>query len=559
MSESKHRSDTRGEGFDVLVIGAGLAGIAAALELADRRRVAVACKGPLAECATREAQGGIAAAMDPQDDCGQHVEDTVAAGAGLCDRDATRAIVAEGPSCVRWLASLGVRFTADAGEIPHLAHEGGHRRRRVVHADDATGRAVHRVLLQQLLAHPNVSVLERHAAVDLIVAGAGDARRCAGAWLLRIDRREVVAVRATQTVLATGGAGQLYARTSNPQTATGDGMAIAWRAGCRLANLEFVQFHPTLLYRPHGPSPLISEALRGEGALLRLPPGAGAEGGQRFMPRYDPRAELSPRDIVARAIETEMTAHRLDFVLLDITHRPAEFIVRHFPAIHDTCLAHGIDITREPIPVAPGAHYMCGGVVADASGKTDVEGLRAIGEVACTGLHGANRLASNSLLECVVMGRAAARCILDEPAHTPGVVAPWRGRIASQEATREIAGAWRALRETMGSEVGIVRTTRGLWRARQRIADVGAQCDALRERTGLGAALLELRNAAELAALMVESALRREESRGAHFNRDHPATLAHPRRSLLSPDRDRLLPAAHARGAANGSTMETAA
>jgi L-aspartate oxidase len=548
-----------GEGFDVLVIGAGLAGIAAALELADRRRVAVACKGLLAECATREAQGGIAAAMGPEDDRGQHVDDTLAAGAGLCDRDATRTIIGEGPSCIRWLASLGVRFTGDAGELPHLAHEGGHRRRRVVHADDTTGRAVHGVLVRRLLAHPNVTLFEQHAVVDLIVDGAGDVRRCRGAWLLRIDRREVVAVRATHTVLATGGAGQLYARTSNPRTATGDGMAIAGRAGCRLANLEFVQFHPTLLYRPHGPSPLVSEALRGEGALLRLPPGAGAEGGQRFMPRYDPRAELAPRDIVARAIETEMKSQGLDFVLLDISHRPADFIVRHFPAIHARCFAQGIDITREPIPVAPGAHYMCGGVVADASGKTDLEGLRAIGEVACTGLHGANRLASNSLLECVVMARAAARCILREPACVPGPVVRWRGRIAWEEDAAEIAEAWRALRKVMGSELGIVRTTRGLWRARQRIAAIRARCDALRARSGVGARLLELCNAAELAGLMVESALRREESRGAHFNRDHPSTLANPGRSVLCPERDRSLSSPPTRVAANGSTLETAA
>ncbi|KAF1019401.1 MAG: L-aspartate oxidase [Paracidovorax wautersii] len=395
--------------YDVLVIGAGLAGLSTALSLPPTLRVAVLSKQDLALCASEQAQGGIAAALAPGDSVAQHAHDTEVAGAGLCDGPAVNELLAQAPAAVAWLRQHGVAFTSEAGTL-HLTREGGHGQRRIVHAADATGAAICAALRPALAACPQVEVLTHHAALDLLTEPDGaQGRRCVGARVLDSGTGTLRRLWAKHTVLATGGLGQLYACTTNPASATGDGIALAWRAGCRVANLEFIQFHPTALHLPGAPTFLITEAARGEGGVLRRPDG------MRFMPVHDARAELAPRDIVARAIALEMAEHGLPFVLLDLSHQPADFIEQHFPTIRARCAQWGIDITREPIPVAPAAHYACGGIVADTAGRTDLPGLFAVGETACTGLHGANRLASNSLLECVVMGRAAAQAIGASP------------------------------------------------------------------------------------------------------------------------------------------------
>jgi L-aspartate oxidase len=524
--------------FDVVVVGSGLAGLTVALSLADARRVAVVCKRSVAEGATDQAQGGIAAALASDDDYDRHVHDTLVAGSGLCDEAATRFIVGQGRTSIAWLAAQGVHFTRDQVDSYHLAQEGGHTRRRIVHAADATGHEVHRALAQRLRTHPNITILEDQTAVDLITsinAGRGNPR-CDGAYVLDAGSGCVGTIRATHTVLATGGAGRLYLHTSNPATATGDGIAMAWRAGCSVANLEFVQFHPTCLHHPGGGSFLISEAMRGEGAMLRLPPAAGEASGLRFMPLHDARAELAPRDVVARAIEQEMKTRALNYVHLDITGRPAEFVRNHFPTIHARCLALGIDPTREPIPVTPAAHYTCGGVVTSPTARTDLEDLYAVGEVACTGLHGANRLASNSLLECVAMGRAAARDILHRRSSAPAPLPSSREWSSTAMATAETAARyWKELRNAMWTNVGIVRTTQGLLQARRRIVRLREESGAARTRAGYDPELLELRNALEVAGLIVECALSRLESRGAHFNCDYPAALSKALPTVLTP------------------------
>ena len=512
--------------FDVLVVGSGLAGLTAALRLADGARVAILTKGALQDGASHWAQGGIAAVMDAHDSLEAHVQDTLVAGAGLCDEAATRVVVNAAPNAIRWLQAMQVPFTEEAGQL-HLTREGGHSHRRIVHAVDATGAAVQDTLIQAVLRHPNIHIFEHHILVDLVTqpgmhAGAG--RSCQGLYALDIAADTVQAFSAGNTILATGGAGKVYLYTSNPDTATGDGIAAAWRAGCEVSNMEFIQFHPTCLYHPQAKSFLISEALRGEGAQLILPPSLGSK---RFMPEHDARAELAPRDIVARAIDFEMKKHGIDNVFLDISFKGAAFILEHFPTIHARCLELGIDITREPIPVVPAAHYTCGGVRVDLNGKTQVEHLYAVGETACTGLHGANRLASNSLLECLVFAQACAASIRQGPVQTVPSLRPWdESRVTDADEAIVITHNWHELRRLMWNYVGIVRTNKRLERASHRIALLQSEVQEFYARFRLTQDLIELRNLLVVADLIVRSAQSRHESRGLHFNADWPDTAA---------------------------------
>ena len=519
--------------FDVLIVGSGLAGQSLALRLADSRRVALVTKKTLADSASAWAQGGIAAVLDPADTVEAHVNDTFTAGAGLCDPAATRFVVEHGREAIEWLIARGVQFTPDNSPLGfHLTREGGHGQRRIIHAADATGSAVQQTLTEQVKSHPNITVLENHIAIDLITASKlGLPRnRCLGAYVLDIAHDRVCTLGAGHTALATGGAGKVYLYTSNPDTATGDGVAMAWRAGCRMANMEFIQFHPTCLYHPHAKSFLISEALRGEGGLLRLPDGT------RFMPSHDSRAELAPRDIVARAIDFEMKRHGLDCVFLDMTHKSADFLKEHFPTILARCLELGIDITREPIPVVPSAHFICGGVVTDLAARTDLAGLYALGETAFTGLHGANRLASNSLLECVVFSAAAAQDILAAPVDPLPHLPQWdESRVRDADEEIVISHNWAELRRFMWDYVGIVRTNKRLERALHRIRLLEREIDEYYANYRVGNDLIELRNLVLTAHLIVKSAQRRHESRGLHFSRDYPETLPRALDTVLHP------------------------
>ena len=457
--------------FDVLIVGSGLAGLSAALHLAPTHRVAVLTKRALNDGSSAWAQGGIAAVLAAGDSFDAHVEDTLIAGAGLCDPEATRFVVEHAPEAIGWLRELGVPFSEEDGDL-HLTREGGHSQRRIVHVTDATGAAVQQTLIERVRRTPNITLFEHHTLVDLVTGtklGLHDPA-CMGLYALDDSTDEVLSFRAPHTILATGGAGKVYLYTTNPDTATGDGIAAAWRAGCRVSNMEFIQFHPTCLYHPHAKSFLISEAVRGEGGLLKLPDGT------RFMPKHDERAELAPRDVVARAIDFEMKKHGLDCVYLDISHQPAAFLKEHFPNILARCLELGIDITREPIPVVPAAHYTCGGVLSDLSGRTDIPGLYAIGETACTGLHGANRLASNSLVECMVFARAAAGAIAAAPARERAELPAWdESRVTDADEAVVISHNWDELRRFMWDYVGIVRTNKRLERASHRIALLQAE------------------------------------------------------------------------------------
>ncbi len=532
---------------DVAIVGSGLAGLSVALHLAESRKVVVISKRALRDGASDWAQGGIAAVLDSHDSHDQHVADTLVAGAGLCDETATRAIVAQGRTAIEWLIAQGVPFTRDEqAELGfHLTREGGHSQRRIIHAADATGHAVQLTLEEKVRRHPNITLLEQHIAIDLITTDKlgikNGAPHCHGLYVQDVDSGKVNTIAADQTVLATGGAGKVYLYTTNPDTATGDGIALAWRAGCRVANMEFIQFHPTCLYHPYAKSFLITEAVRGEGGLLKLPTTAGAAAGQRFMPAHDERAELAPRDIVARAIDFEMKKRGLDYVDLDISHQSPEFLKSHFPTIYARCLELGIDITRQPIPIVPATHYTCGGIVTDLSGRTDVEGLYAVGETAYTGLHGANRLASNSLLECVVLGRAAALDIERQPKpKTPKLPAWDESRVTDADEEVVITQNWDELRRFMWNFVGIVRTTKRLERAQHRIALLKEEINEYYSNFRITRDLLELRNLVEVASLIVSSALQRRESRGLHYSLDYPDTLPKALPTVLAPARKML-------------------
>jgi len=509
----------------VVIVGAGLAGLTAALHLADTVPVVVLAKRELNVGATAWAQGGIVGVLGSDDSIDSHVRDTQEAGAGLVDEVTARFIAERSAQAVAWLVDQGVPFTPDdTGPLGlHLTREGGHAVRRIAHAADATGKAIHDQLLAAAEAHPNITLRERWMALDLITSRhlkRDEQPRCYGIYALDIDRQRVEALEARAVILATGGAGKVYRYTTNPDTSTGDGIAMAWRAGCRVANMEFIQFHPTCLYHPQERSFLITEAMRGEGGHLKLPDGT------RFMAAHDDRLELAPRDIVARAIDFEMKKHGLDYVLLDATHLGEAFLREHFPTIHARCLALGIDIARQPIPVVPAVHFTCGGVVTDLQGRSDMPGLYAVGETTYTGLHGANRLASNSLLECVVVGQTCADDILSRSSPEPMALPAWdESQVEDADEQVVIAHNWDELRLVMWNYVGIVRTTKRLERALHRIALLRNEIDDYYANFRVTRDLLELRNLVDCAELIVRSALARHESRGLHFSRDYPATL----------------------------------
>ncbi len=509
----------------VVIVGAGLAGLTVALQLAEQIPVVVLAKRNLEEGATAWAQGGIVGVLGDDDSIESHVRDTQDAGAGLVDEHAARFIAEHSAQAVEWLVARGVPFSPDPdGPLGlHLTREGGHAVRRIAHAADATGKAIHDVLLDTVRAHPNIELRERWMALDLITSRhlkRDEPPQCYGVYALDIDRQRVETLPAAAVVLATGGAGKVYRYTTNPDTATGDGIAMAWRAGCRVGNMEFIQFHPTCLYHPQERSFLITEALRGEGAHLTLP------NGTRFMAAHDVRLELAPRDIVARAIDFEMKKHGVDYVLLDATHLGELFLLDHFPTIHARCLALGIDIARQPIPVVPAAHYTCGGVVTDLHGRSDLPGLYAVGETTYTGLHGANRLASNSLLECVVLGRTCAGDILERGATPAPELPAWdESQVEDADEQVVIAHNWDELRLLMWNYVGIVRTTKRLERALHRIKLLKTEIDDYYANFRVNRDLLELRNLVDCAELIVRSALMRHESRGLHYSRDFPQTL----------------------------------
>ena len=504
--------------FDVAIIGSGAAGLTAALHLPRTAKIALLSKGPMEGGSTDWAQGGIAAVIDKDDTADSHVKDTLIAGAGLCDEQAVRFIIENSAAAIRELDDLGVAFTRE-GKDYHLTREGGHSHRRVVHAADETGHAVEHTLVGRVSALANVQVFEQFTAVDLICEKDSDKPRCVGFYALDKNEGRVVTFAAKVVILATGGAAKVYLYTSNPDGNSGDGIAMAWRAGCRVANMEFTQFHPTCLYHPQAKSFLISEAVRGEGGRLLLP------NGEPFMQRFDDRLELAPRDIVARAIDHEMKRLGIDSVLLDISFKGADFIAQHFPMIYARCLQFGFDMTKEPIPVVPAAHYTCGGVMIDLAGRTDLDGLYAVGEVAYTGLHGANRLASNSLLECLVMASSAARDIAARLDTTPTTakLVPWdESRVRDPDEDIVVSHNWDEIRRFMWDYVGIVRTTKRLQRAERRIKMLQSEIQDYYANFRVTNNLLELRNLAVVADLCIACAMERKESRGIHYTLDYP-------------------------------------
>jgi len=527
-SAASQRSSPEGAASSspVVIVGAGLAGLTVALHLARHgRRVIVLAKRGLSEGATSWAQGGIVGVLGSDDSIESHVRDTQDAGAGIVDENTARFIAENSAKAVEWLVDNGVPFSPDPdGPLGlHLTREGGHAVRRIAHAADATGRAIHESLLAQAQANDLITLRERWIAVDMITSRhlkRDESARVYGVYALDIDSRRVETIAASAVVLATGGVGKVYRYTSNPDTSTGDGIAMAWRAGCRVANMEFIQFHPTCLYHPQERSFLITEAMRGEGALLKLPDGT------RFMPAHDERGELAPRDIVARAIDFEMKKHGIDHVWLDATHLGEAFLKEHFPTIHARCLQLGIDIAKQPIPVVPAAHYTCGGLVTDLDGRADLPGLFGVGETTYTGLHGANRLASNSLLECVVIGHTCADAILADGPQPVVALPEWdESQVDDADEQVVIAHNWDELRMLMWNYVGIVRTTKRLERALHRIELLKAEIDEYYAHFRVTRDLLELRNLVVCAELIVRSALNRHESRGLHFSRDFPRTL----------------------------------
>jgi len=514
---------------DILIIGSGAAGLTLALSLADSARITVLSKSEISHGCTLYAQGGIAAVTSHPDSVESHIEDTLNAGAGLSHRNVAQFVAEQSQPAIGGLINHGVSFSRRIGEDGeggyHLTREGGHSHRRVYHTADATGRAIETTLLEQAQAHENINLIPHAIAIDLITEQKlrGKTKqqqdRVLGAYVLNKELDKVVVYRARSVILASGGASKVYLYTSNPDISTGDGIAMAWRAGCRVANLEFNQFHPTCLFHPKAKSFLITEALRGEGGVLRLP------NGERFMDRFDERAELAPRDIVARAIDHEMKRLGAECVYLDISHQPAEFIKQHFPTVYKRCLQYGFDITKEPIPVVPAAHYTCGGVMTDLNGESDIKNLFAIGEVAFTGLHGANRLASNSLLECIVFGHASARTIQErlDTIPMPRLLPEWdESRVTDSDEEVVVSHNWEELRHFMWDYVGIVRTDKRLQRARRRIELLATEVNEYYSQFQISSDLIELRNLVQVAELIIRSAMHRKESRGLHFTLDYP-------------------------------------
>ena len=523
---------------DVLIIGSGLAGLTSALKLADHKKVLIVSKREILDSSSQWAQGGVAAVMSNEDSIESHVKDTEFVGGGLTNAKVASFVASQGKDAIQWLNDLHVPFSRDETTHQfHLTKEGGHSHRRVVHAKDATGRAIQATLSEQVKAHANITILENHIAVDLITEKKSlkvekiKSNRCLGAYVLNNKTGKVITVSAKETILAAGGVSKVYLYTTNPDVSTGDGVAMAWRAGCRVANMEFIQFHPTCLYHPKAKSFLISEIVRGEGGLLKLPDGS------RFMDEYDARGELASRDIVARAIDFEMKKRGIDCVYLDISHKSPDFIKSHFPTIYARCLELGIDITKEWIPVVPAAHYSCGGVMTNLAGQTDLAHLYAIGETAYTGLHGANRLASNSLLECLVFGEAVAKHILQSKVDTTSFELPhWdESRVTDADEEILITHTWNELRRFMWNYVGIVRTNKRLSRALHRIHMLRDEVHEFYTNFKVSHNLIELRNLLQVAELIVESAIARHESRGLHFSRDYPKQLKIAKPTVMTP------------------------
>ncbi|SEG72815.1 L-aspartate oxidase [Marinobacterium lutimaris] len=519
--------------YDVLIIGSGAAGLTLALNLPSHARICVLSKSELENGSTWFAQGGVAAVLDDNDSIDAHIKDTLIAGAELSRPDSVNHTISGSKAGIDWLVDQGVPFTQESEQY-HLTKEGGHSHRRIIHASDATGRAIEETLIEKTSKRANVDLREHHIAIDLITRRKLHlpSNACVGAYVLNAATGHVEVFKAQNVVLATGGASKAYLYTSNPDGATGDGIAMAWRAGCRVANLEFNQFHPTCLFHPQAKSFLISEAVRGEGGILKLPDGT------RFMPNFDSRAELAPRDIVARTIDHEMKRLGCECVYLDISHRPAEFIRSHFPTIYERCLSYGIDITKEPIPVVPAAHYTCGGVMTNLSGQTDLKGLYAIGETSFTGLHGANRLASNSLLECIVYGRSAAEAIsasLGNHEPLPDVPSWDESQVTDSDEDVIIAHNWEELRRFMWDYVGIVRTNKRLQRAQHRITLLQQEITEYYSNYKVSRDLIELRNLTTVAELIVRSAMLRKESRGLHYTLDYPDLAPERQDTILAP------------------------